>query len=73
MPTSGDLVGRRTELSQLIRALTEDTARAVVVCGDPGVGKTSLIDHLDASARSSGWRVVRIWAWNPRTPTRWAG
>ena len=60
MPTSGDLVGRRTELSQLIRALTEDTARAVVVCGDPGVGKTSLIDHLDASARSSGWRVVRI-------------
>ena len=60
MPTSGDLVGRRTELSRLIRALTEDTARAVVVCGDPGVGKTSLIDHLDASARSSGWRVVRI-------------
>ncbi len=60
MPTSGDLVGRRTELSQLIRALTEDTARAVVVCGDPGVGKTSLIDHLDASARSSGGRVVRI-------------
>ncbi len=60
MSTSGDLVGRRTELSQLIRALTEDTARAVVVCGDPGVGKTSLIDHLDASARSSGWRVVRI-------------
>ena len=60
MSTPGDLVGRRTELSQLIRALTEDTARAVVVCGDPGVGKTSLIDHLDASARSSGWRVVRI-------------
>jgi DNA-binding CsgD family transcriptional regulator len=60
VPTSGDLVGRRTELSRLIRALTEDTARAVVVCGDPGVGKTSLIDHLDASARSSGWRVVRI-------------
>ena len=60
MSTSGDLVGRRTELSQLIRALTEDTARAVVVCGDPGVGKTSLIDQLCASARSSGWRVVRI-------------
>ena len=60
MSTSGDLVGRRTELSQLIRALTEHTARAVVVCGDPGVGKTSLIDQLCASARSSGWRVVRI-------------
>jgi len=60
MPASGNLVGRRTELSQLIRALTEDTARAVVVCGDPGVGKTSLIDQLDASARSCGWRVVRI-------------
>ncbi len=60
MPTSGDLVGRQTELSQLILGLTEHTARAVVVCGDPGVGKTSLIDQLCASARSSGWRVVRI-------------
>ena len=60
MPASGNLVGRRTELSQLIRALTEDTARAVVICGDPGVGKTSLIDQLGASARSCGWRVVRV-------------
>jgi DNA-binding CsgD family transcriptional regulator/tellurite resistance protein len=40
--------------------LTEDTARAVVICGDPGVGKTSLIDQLGASARSEGWRVVRV-------------
>ena len=60
MPASGYLVGRQTELSQLILGLTEHTARAVVVCGDPGVGKTSLIDQLCASARSSGWRVVRI-------------
>lgn len=60
MPASGYLVGRQTELSQLILGLTEHTAPAVVVCGDPGVGKTSLIDQLCASARSSGWRVVRI-------------
>lgn len=60
MPAPRDLVGRRTELSQLIRGLAEDTALAAVVCGDPGVGKTSLIDQLCASARSSGWQVVRI-------------
>ena len=60
MLAAGNLVGRQAELSQLIRGLTEDTARAVVVCGDPGVGKTSLIDQLGASARSSDWRVVRI-------------
>ena len=60
MPAAGNLVGRQTELSQLILGLAEHTARAVVVCGDPGVGKTSLIDQLGASARSSGWRVVRI-------------
>ena len=46
MPASGCLVGRQTELSQLILGLTEDTARAVVVCGDPGVGKTSLINAI---------------------------
>ena len=60
MPAPVDLVGRRTELTQLIQGLTENTAPAVVVCGDPGVGKTSLLDHLGASARSSGWRVARI-------------
>ena len=60
MPAAENLVGRQAELSQLTRGLIEHNARAVVVCGDPGVGKTSLIDQLGASAGSEGWRVERV-------------
>jgi hypothetical protein len=53
-------VGRQAELSQLIQVLAEDADRAVVVSGEPGVGKTVLIEHLCARAVSEGWRVVRV-------------
>ena len=46
MPGVGDLIGREAELSQLSRVLTDDTARAAVVTGEPGVGKTALIDQV---------------------------
>lgn len=35
-------MGRTAELAQLSRVLTEDTEHAVVVSGEPGVGKTAL-------------------------------
>ena len=60
MPIARDLVGRRAELSQLSLILTEDSERAVVVCGEPGIGKTALIEQVCASATTDGWRVVRI-------------
>jgi DNA-binding CsgD family transcriptional regulator len=60
MPTERDLVGRQVELAQLSRVLTENAKRAVVVCGEPGVGKTALIEQLCASASISGWQVVRV-------------
>jgi DNA-binding CsgD family transcriptional regulator len=60
MPTERDLVGRQAELAQLSRVLTENAKRAVVVCGEPGVGKTALIEQLCASATTSGWQVVRV-------------
>ena len=60
MPVEPDLVGRRAELSQLSQALAGDAKRAVVVSGEPGVGKTVLIEHLCALAVSEGWRVVRV-------------
>jgi ATP-dependent Clp protease ATP-binding subunit ClpA len=46
MPARRDLVGRTAELAQLSRVLTEDTEPAVVVSGEPGVGKTALIEQL---------------------------
>ena len=60
MPARTDLVGREAELSQLMGMLTENTERAVVVSGAPGVGKTALIDQVCARAAADGWQVVRI-------------
>ena len=60
MPTRRDLVGRQAELAQLTRMLTEDTDCAVVLSGEPGVGKTALIEHLCARAAADGWQVVRV-------------
>ena len=54
------LVGRRAELAQLHRLLTEDAERAVLVSGPAGVGKTALIGQVGARAEAEGWQVVRI-------------
>ncbi len=59
MPWTNGFVGRHAELSQLGRTLTDVTGPAVVVSGEPGVGKTALIEAFCALA-ADGWRVVRI-------------
>jgi DNA-binding CsgD family transcriptional regulator len=55
------LLGRAEELGELDR-LVEDvragTGRALVVRGEPGIGKTTLLDHL--AEHADGCRVVRI-------------
>jgi predicted ATPase len=53
-------MGRRTEcgaLDRLIDAVRAGESRALVVCGEPGVGKTVLLDYL--AGRAPGSRVVR--------------
>ena len=60
MPTRRDLVGRQVELAQLTQMLTEDTECAVVVSGEPGVGKTALIEQMCVCAAADGWQVVRV-------------
>ena len=56
-PTSVGLVGRADELAWLERAL-EDAARGsvrtVLVTGEPGVGKTRLVDELVQRAAAAG-------------------
>ena len=44
-------------LDQLIEAVRADESRALVVSGEPGVGKTALLDYL--VERASGCRVER--------------
>lgn len=54
------LVGRHAEITQLRQALAGSAAPAVVVSGEPGVGKTALIEHVCAQAEADGWHVVRF-------------
>ena len=53
-------MGRRSErglLDRLIEAVRAGESRALVVRGEPGVGKTALLDYLVEQA--SGCRVAR--------------
>ena len=60
MRAAGGLVGRQIESARLSRLLTEDVERAVLVSGEPGVGKTTLIGQLSAGAAADGWQVVQV-------------
>src|SRR5436190_20759216 len=54
------LRGRSRELSALgrfIDSVRAGESRVLVVCGEPGIGKTALLDHL--AGRASGCRVAR--------------
>src|SRR6201995_310694 len=58
-PAEG-LHGRRAEreaLGRLLEAVRGGQSRVLVVCGEPGVGKTALLESAIASA--SGFRVAR--------------
>jgi DNA-binding CsgD family transcriptional regulator len=48
----------RAALDQLIEAVRAGQSRALVVRGDPGVGKTVLLDYLAGQASGAGCQVV---------------
>jgi DNA-binding CsgD family transcriptional regulator len=55
-----ELTGRRAEcgvLDRLVAAVRAGESRALVVRGEPGVGKTALLEYL--AGQASGCRVVR--------------
>ncbi len=54
------LTGRRSEcdvLDRLVDAVRAGESRALVVAGEPGAGKTALLDYL--AGRADGFRVAR--------------
>src|SRR5258707_3417496 len=56
------LIGRGPEIQQLrlfVSRLTEGAGEALLLSGDPGVGKTSMLDFADALAADSGIRLLR--------------
>src|SRR6202048_4634049 len=55
-----ELVGRRAEcgaLEGLVEAVRAGASRSLVLCGEPGVGKTALLEYV--AEHASGCRVVR--------------
>src|SRR5688572_10427699 len=75
---AGPLIGREPELAALsgwLAAAQRGEGRAVLLAGEPGIGKTSLADALVGRARAAGARVLwgRCWetggqpAWWPFT------
>ncbi|MFI5610383.1 ATP-binding protein [Amycolatopsis sp. NPDC051903] len=57
---AAELIGRRTEcavVDQLIRDVRSGESRALVVHGEPGMGKTALLDYV--AVQALGCRVVR--------------
>ena len=56
------LMDRRSErdtLDRLIEAVRAGESQALVLRGDPGMGKTMLLDHLAGRAAGAGCRVAR--------------
>jgi DNA-binding CsgD family transcriptional regulator len=54
-----DRVSERAVLDGLVEAVRAGDSRVLVVRGDPGVGKTVLLDHLAGQAADSGCRLAR--------------
>ena len=62
----GGFVGREAELRALLDALhdaRDGRGGAVLISGEPGIGKSRLVDELTARARDDGMAVLRGRCW----------
>lgn len=60
------LVGREAELTRILGCL--DAGGSLALVGEPGLGKSRLLDELARSASTLGWRVIRV---SPRDDPHW--
>jgi DNA-binding CsgD family transcriptional regulator len=61
-PTAA-VLGRRAEcetLDQIVEAISQGESRALVIRGEPGIGKTTLLEYLRERASTSGCGVARV-------------
>jgi DNA-binding CsgD family transcriptional regulator len=54
-----DRLDERGVLDRLVDAVRAGESRVLVLRGEPGIGKTALLDYVGGGATSSGCRVVR--------------
>ena len=59
-PALTDRVSECRALDRLVGGVWAGESRALVVRGDPGVGKSVLLDHLAMKASGAGCRVARV-------------
>lgn len=60
MPGADNLLGRQPEMQRLRQMLTDGTEPSLVVSGEPGVGKTALVEEFCLHATAADWLVVRV-------------
>ncbi|MVO85389.1 AAA family ATPase [Streptomyces sp. p1417] len=53
------LVGREQDLDRVSAALSREAGGALLLSGDPGVGKSAVLDAVAAAAMASGTQVLR--------------
>lgn len=53
------LIGREREQLQIERLLAGDGAPLLIFRGEPGIGKTRLLQYAEERARQAGWVVLR--------------
>ncbi|WP_445020248.1 MULTISPECIES: AAA family ATPase [unclassified Streptomyces] len=56
------MVGRETEIAEIVRRVAADRSHSevLILTGDPGAGKSVLLDLAADRARSAGGRVLRV-------------
>ena len=68
-----DRVSERAVLDLLVETVRGGQGRALVLHGDPGVGKTVLLEYLAGRAADAGCRVARVVGAQPEMELAFAG
>ena len=70
-----ELVGREREIAGLEGLLSSPstTGGALVLRGEPGIGKSALLRLAEHTARARGFTVLTATGWRPRPSCRWPG
>ncbi|HEV7128248.1 MAG TPA: AAA family ATPase [Ktedonobacterales bacterium] len=55
---AGPLVGRRRELASIEELLSGGVSRALLLAGEPGIGKSRLLRAAAERGRATGWTVI---------------